>query len=75
MVFPHFLYVDDDINDIRMPFELDKCGWMVSKRGKMIKTEGTELPEGHIADVQDSYKCLRIPEMDGWMDGWMDKSE
>ena len=28
----------------------------IKKRDKMIATEGVELPEGHIANVQDSYK-------------------
>ncbi len=52
-------------NDIGMSFGLDKCGRMVSKRGKMIRTEGVELPEGHIADVQDSYKYLGVPQANG----------
>ena len=52
-------------NDIRMSFGQDKCGWVVSGRGKMITTEGTELLEGNIADVQDSYKYLAIPQSDG----------
>ena len=38
---------------------------MVSKRGKVIRTEGVELPEGSIADVQDSYKYLGIPQANG----------
>ena len=28
---------------------------MISKRGKIITIEGVELPEGNIADLQDSY--------------------
>ena len=31
----------------------------------MIRTEGVELPEGSIADVQDSYKYLGIPQANG----------
>ncbi|XP_076583782.1 retrovirus-related Pol polyprotein from type-1 retrotransposable element R2 [Chaetodon auriga] len=31
-------------NDIGMSFGLDKCGWLVCRRGKMIATEGVELP-------------------------------
>ncbi len=38
---------------------------MVSKRGKMIRTEGVELPESSIADVQDSYKYPGIPQANG----------
>jgi len=40
--------------DIGMSFGPDKCGRMISKRGKVIMAEGVELPEGTIADVQDS---------------------
>ncbi|XP_076610522.1 uncharacterized protein LOC143335176 [Chaetodon auriga] len=47
------------------PFGLDKCGRMVCRRGKIITTEGVELPEGNIADVQDSYKYLGIPQTNG----------
>ena len=35
---------------------------MISKRGEMITTEGVELSEANIADVQDCYKYLRIPQ-------------
>ena len=31
----------------------------------MISSEGVELPEGNIADVQDSYKYLGIPLSNG----------
>ncbi len=48
-----------------MSFGPEKCGQMVSKRGKMIRTEGVELPEGSTADVQDSYKYLGIPQANG----------
>ena len=37
---------------------------MVSRRGKMITTEGIELLEDNIVDVQDSYKYLGIPQAD-----------
>ncbi|KAL3988692.1 Arf-GAP with Rho-GAP domain, ANK repeat and PH domain-containing protein 1 [Sarotherodon galilaeus] len=36
------------------------------KRGKVIRTEGIELPEGNIADVEDSYKYLGIPQVPYW---------
>ncbi len=52
-------------NDTGMSFGLEKCGRMVSKRGKMISTEGFELPEGSMADVQHSYKYLGIPQANG----------
>ncbi|KAF7650746.1 hypothetical protein LDENG_00121320 [Lucifuga dentata] len=38
---------------------------MVTKRGKVVRTEGVELPEGRIADIQDSYKYLGIPQDNG----------
>ena len=52
-------------NGIRMSFRLSKCGQMVSWRGRTIRTEGVELPEGNIVDVQDSYKYLEIPQANG----------
>ncbi|TWW59399.1 hypothetical protein D4764_06G0009290 [Takifugu flavidus] len=51
--------------DIRMSFGLDKCGRMVSRRGNVIATDGVDLPEGNITDVQDSYKYLGIPQANG----------
>ncbi|KAF7646703.1 hypothetical protein LDENG_00183640 [Lucifuga dentata] len=38
---------------------------MVAKRKKVVRTEGVELPEGRIADIQDSYKYLGIPQTNG----------
>lgn len=37
---------------------LDKCDQTVAKRGKVILTEGVELPEGRLADIQYSNKNL-----------------
>ena len=51
--------------DIRMSFGLKKCGRMIARRRKMIKTDGLELPAGHIADIQTSYKYLGIPQSHG----------
>ena len=48
--------------DIRMSFGLEKCGRIIARRGKVIKTDGLELPAGHIADMQTSYKYLGIPQ-------------
>lgn len=45
-----------------MSFWLDKCEQTVSKRGKMIMTKGVDLPEDNIANVQDSYKYIGIPQ-------------
>ncbi|XP_055359272.1 5,10-methenyltetrahydrofolate synthetase (5-formyltetrahydrofolate cyclo-ligase) isoform X2 [Betta splendens] len=52
-------------SDIGMSFGLEKCGRMVTKRGKVIHTEGVSLPEGTIADIEDSYKYLGIPQVNG----------
>ena len=40
-----------------MVFGLDKCEVLVLKRGKMVQTEGTELPDG---------KCMREVNLDGY---------
>lgn len=40
---------------------LEKCSRIVTKKGKVVRTEGTELPEGNIADIEDIYKYLGIP--------------
>ncbi len=48
-----------------MSFRLHKCDRMTSKRGKVISTEGTELPEGNIVDDQGSYKYLGVPQVNG----------
>lgn len=45
-----------------MSIRLDKCGLMVAKRGNVIWTEGVELPEGRIVEIQDSYKYLGVPQ-------------
>jgi len=37
---------------------------MISKRGKVIVTEGVELPEGTLTDVQESF-ILGIPQVNG----------
>ena len=47
-------------NDIRMSFGLNKCGRMVSRRGRMIRTEGVVLPD-NIINVQESYKYPQTP--------------
>lgn len=51
----------------RKSFGLDKCGWMLSKRGKMSQTEGVELPEVNEADV-DNYKDLWVLQ-ENWNHG------
>ncbi|KAJ0055988.1 hypothetical protein NL108_017219 [Boleophthalmus pectinirostris] len=51
--------------DIGISFGLEKCSRMVTKRGKVVHTEGVALPEGTTADVEDSYKYLGIPQANG----------
>lgn len=36
---------------ITLSFILNKCGHVVTKRGKVMRTEGVDLPEGSIADM------------------------
>ena len=49
-------------DDVGMLFGLDKCAVFVLKRGKMVRTEGIELPEGkRTREVNlDGYKCLGV---------------
>lgn len=52
--------------DIGMSFRQDKCGRMVIRRGRVVRTEEIVLPEGKITDVKHSYKYLEIPKLDKW---------
>ncbi|KAI3356768.1 hypothetical protein L3Q82_003449 [Scortum barcoo] len=38
---------------------------MVTKRGRVVRTEGVRLSDGNIADIEDSYKYLGIPQANG----------
>ena len=49
--------------DVNMSFWLNKCCRMISKKDKMITTEGVELPESNIADVHDNYCYRGIPQV------------
>ena len=53
-------------NDIRMEFGIKKCGVLIMKRGKVMLTEGIELPSGDtIKDIdKEGYKYLGILEFD-----------
>ena len=55
--------------DIGMSFGLDKCGRLIVKRGKITKTDGIDLPEGHIDDVEEKYKYLGILQSYGNHEG------
>ena len=53
-------------SDIGMEFGLDKCGVLVMKRGKVVRSEGIELPNGQkMAEIDlEGYKYLGILEYD-----------
>ena len=44
--------------DIGMLFGLEECGWMVARRGKVIKTDGLEVSASHILRHTDQ---LQVP--------------
>lgn len=48
-----------------MLFTVEKCSQTVTKRGKVFRTEGTAQQEGNIAAIEDSYKYLVIPKVNG----------
>ena len=52
--------------DIKMEFGIDKCGLIVMQRGKVIKTEGIQLPDGStIKDIEEEgYKYLGVIQAD-----------
>ena len=51
-------------DDIRMEFGLTKCGVVVMKRGKVVKYDGVDLPDGRrMKSVEEGgYKYLGILE-------------
>lgn len=52
-------------NDIGIPFGPEKCSQKVTKSEKIVRTEGIELPDGNIVDIDDSYKYFGIPQANG----------
>ena len=52
-----------------MVFGLDKCAVLILKKGKMLLTEGIELPDGkHMREVNlDGYKYLGVLQLDSTM--------
>ena len=55
--------------DVGTVFGLDKCAVLVLKRGKMVRTEGIELPDGkRMREVNlDGYKYLGVLQLDSIM--------
>ena len=52
-----------------MLFGLDKCAVLILKEGKMVRTEGIELPHGkRMREVNlDGYKYLGVLQLDSTM--------
>ena len=52
--------------DIGMDFVIKKCGVLTLKRGKIVKVEGTKLPDGEVMKQieQEVYTYLGIIELD-----------
>ena len=53
--------------DIKMEFGLPKCGVLIMKRGKVVKSEGISMPDGKMMKniEEGGYKYLGILEADG----------
>ena len=59
------------IEDIGMEFGIEKCATLVMKKGKIVKSVGTELPDGKIIkslQEGESYKYLGILEADKFLE-------
>ena len=62
-------------DDVGMVFGLEKCAVVVLKRGKMVRTEGIELPDGkRMREVSlDGYKHLGVLQSDFVMNREMEE--
>ena len=61
-------------DDIRMEFGIKKCGVLVMKKGKHVRSEGIEIRSGEKIkeiDLEKGYKYLGILEADGIKDKCM----
>ena len=49
-----------------MKFGIDKCAVLELERGRLVRREGIELPEGErMKEVdQEGYKCLGVVQLD-----------
>ena len=56
--------------DIGMEFGIKKCGMLVMKKGKIVESDGIQLPDGETIKIaeQDGYKYLGILELDKIME-------
>ena len=49
-----------------MEFGLPKCGVLIMKRGKVVKSEGISMLDGKMKNIKEGgYKYLGILEADG----------
>ena len=55
------------LEDIKMEFGLPKCGVLIMKRGKVVKSEGISMLDGKMMKniKEGGYKYLGILEADG----------
>ena len=55
--------------DIGMEFGIKKCGNLVMKKGRIVKCNGIQLPDGEaVKSIEaDEYKYLGILELDKFM--------
>ena len=53
--------------DNKMKFGLPKCGALIMRRGKVVKSEGISMPDGKMMNniEEGGYKYLGILEADG----------
>ena len=58
------------ITDIRMEFGIKKCGVLILKRGKIVKSDGIELPNDEVIKEVDEngYTYLGVVELDKMME-------
>ena len=57
--------------DIGMQFGIEKCDMLVMEKGKIVKSVGTELPDGKVIKSSlegESYKYLGILEADKFLE-------
>ena len=52
--------------DMRMEFGIRKCGVLVLKKGKVVDSDGVQLPKGERMQSveEEGHKCLGILEVD-----------
>ena len=57
--------------DIGLEFGIEKCAMLVMEKGKIVKSVGTELPDGKVIKLLkegQSYKYLGILEADKFLE-------